>query len=91
MNQPGITHICLEVSDIEQLTQRLRAAGCQARSTALVTIPRGAYQGFKCIYFLDPDGVTVELSQPPPGMLPPAGHAASQFSAYRAQEAGLHD
>jgi hypothetical protein len=25
MNRPGMTHICLEVSDIEQLTQRLRA------------------------------------------------------------------
>jgi lactoylglutathione lyase len=91
INRPGMTHICLEVSDIEQLTQRLRAAGYQSRSTALVTIPHGAYRGFKCIYFLDPDGVTVELSQPPPGAGPPARHRASQSPGPSAQEAGRHD
>jgi hypothetical protein len=62
-----MTHICLEVSDIEQLTQRLRAAGFQSRSTALVTIPRGAYQGLKCIYFLDLPHPHASTTCPPVG------------------------
>jgi len=71
MNRPGMTHICLEVDQIERFAERLTAAGYQARSRELVTIPRGAYKGFKCIYFLDPDGITLELSEPPAAALPP--------------------
>jgi catechol 2,3-dioxygenase-like lactoylglutathione lyase family enzyme len=66
MNRPGMTHICLEVDEIEPVVERLQAAGYRARSRELVTIPRGAYKGFKCIYFLDPDGVTLELNERPP-------------------------
>jgi lactoylglutathione lyase len=72
MNRPGTTHICLEVDDIEQVTERLRAGGYQASSRELVTIPRGAYKDFKCIYFLDPDGFTLELSERPSASSPPA-------------------
>jgi catechol 2,3-dioxygenase-like lactoylglutathione lyase family enzyme len=71
MNRPGMTHICLEVDHIEEVVERLRAGGYQARSGDLVTIPRGAYQDFKCIYFLDPDGVTLELSERPPAHVAP--------------------
>jgi lactoylglutathione lyase len=66
INRPGMTHISLEVADVEHVAERLRAAGYQTRSRELVTIPRGAYKGVKCIYFLDPDGVTLELTEPPP-------------------------
>src|ERR1700758_20029 len=31
MNRPGMTHICLEVDHIEQVVERLAAAGYQAR------------------------------------------------------------
>lgn len=68
INRPGMTHICLEVDQIEQVVERLLAGGYQMRSKELVTIPRGAYKDFKCIYFLDPDGVTLELSERPPGL-----------------------
>jgi catechol 2,3-dioxygenase-like lactoylglutathione lyase family enzyme len=65
VNRPGTMHICLEVEDIEQVAARLLAAGYEARSSGVVTIPDGTYQGFKDIYFLDPDGVTLELSERP--------------------------
>ncbi len=65
INRPGMAHICLEVADVEQVTEQLKAAGYRTRSRELVTIPRGAYKGVKCIYFLDPDGVTLELSERP--------------------------
>ena len=65
MNRPGSIHICLQVEGIDALVARLLAAGYQARSKEIVTIPRGAYLGYKCVYLLDPDGVTVELSERP--------------------------
>jgi catechol 2,3-dioxygenase-like lactoylglutathione lyase family enzyme len=78
MNRPGMTHICLEVDEIEAVVDRLLAAGYRARSSELVTIPRGAYKGFKCIYFLDPDGVTLELNEPPPANFPPDSDGPKQ-------------
>jgi catechol 2,3-dioxygenase-like lactoylglutathione lyase family enzyme len=71
MNRPGMTHICLEVAHIEEVVERLAAAGYQARSRELVTIPRGAYKDSKCIYLLDPDGVTLELTERPRDSAPP--------------------
>jgi catechol 2,3-dioxygenase-like lactoylglutathione lyase family enzyme len=65
MNRPGMTHICIEFNRIEQVVERLRAGGYQARSKELVMIPLGAYKDFKCMYFLDPDGFTLELSERP--------------------------
>jgi glyoxylase I family protein len=81
INRPGMAHICLEVDHIEQVVQRLLAGGYQARSKELVTIPRGAYKDFKCIYFLDPDGVTLELSEGPTGL-------SSELSAANALQTG---
>jgi len=93
MNRPGMAHICLEVDHIEQVVERLTAAGYQARSRELVTIPRGAYKDFKCIYFLDPDGVTLELSERPTGRRP-ARRRVSAVKAHNTshfdQEAGHH-
>jgi lactoylglutathione lyase len=94
MNRPGMTHICLEVDHIEQVVERLTAAGYHARSRELVTIPRGAYKDFKCIYFLDPDGVTLELCERPPGQRPARRRRASAVKAHTTshfdQEAGHH-
>jgi catechol 2,3-dioxygenase-like lactoylglutathione lyase family enzyme len=99
MNRPGMAHICLEVDHIEQVVERLTAAGYQARSRELVTIPLGEYKDFKCIYFLDPDGVTLELSerpagQPPAGQRPARRRRARSLIAHRTshsdQEAGHH-
>lgn len=92
VNRPGTTHICLEVDEIERVVERLTAAGYQARSRELVTIPRGDYKGFKCIYFLDPDGVTLELNERPPANFPLDGDEAHQPNVNRTgefdQEAG---
>lgn len=77
MNRPGMTHICLEVDDLEEVVERLRIGGYQARSSKVVTIPRGAYQDYKCIYFLDPDGVTLELSERPPAAPAPGARPSS--------------
>jgi catechol 2,3-dioxygenase-like lactoylglutathione lyase family enzyme len=41
MNRPGMTHICLEVDDIQGPVARLTAAGYRPRSRGIVTILRG--------------------------------------------------
>jgi catechol 2,3-dioxygenase-like lactoylglutathione lyase family enzyme len=62
---PGAVHICFETDDLETLVARLREAGVPMRSQGSVEIPSGDWRGWRDIYVEDPDGVTVELSQPP--------------------------
>ena len=62
-NDPGATHISLRVSDVDATYERLREAGVSVRSEPVkITVP-GAWQGARCFYASDPDGVTVELIQ----------------------------
>jgi len=94
INRPGMTHICVEVDEIERVAERLQAAGYRSRSRELVTIPRGAYKGYKCIYFLAPDGVTLELDERPGAIFPTDSDGPEQPNAKGAghfeQEAGHH-
>ena len=62
---PGCTHICLEVHGLDQLVERLQAAGVETRSRRAVSIPFGDWKNVKSIYVRDPDGVTVELIEKP--------------------------
>ena len=52
----GITHLCLEVSDIEDEYARLKAAGMHFHCP-----PQGAGNGLRATYGRDPDGNVVEL------------------------------
>jgi catechol 2,3-dioxygenase-like lactoylglutathione lyase family enzyme len=64
---PGNVHVALTVDDgIEDLHQRLLDAGVTCRS-APMTLTHGRWKGARAFYALDPDGVTVELIQFPPG------------------------
>ena len=60
----GITHVCLAVADIEALHRRLAAAGIDFYSEP-VLVDQGASAGGWGVYLRDPDGITVELFQPP--------------------------
>lgn len=64
-NQPGAPHLALETSDIHADFERLRAKGVRFRAEAPVAIEAGRNQGGFTIYFEDPDGITLELVQPP--------------------------
>ena len=65
-NTVGLRHIALRVDDIHAMTAKLRAAGVEVFSDP-VKVPSGVVQhdqGHKTlVYFLDPDGVILELSQ----------------------------
>jgi lactoylglutathione lyase len=63
-NQPGISHLCLTVSDLQAAYDDLRARGVMFRS-APVRITAGPNMGGLVVYFADPDGYTLEMFQPP--------------------------
>jgi len=65
-NTRGLRHIALRVDDIAGMTARLRAAGVKLFSEP-VRVPGGVVKfaaGEKTlVYFLDPDGVILELAE----------------------------
>lgn len=62
-NDPGATHISLQVNDVDAAHARLREAGVAVRSEPVTICAPGAWEGVRCFYASDPDGVTVELIQ----------------------------
>lgn len=65
-NSPGVGHWAFVVDDINAEVARLSAAGVRFKSAAPNLITEGVNRGGYTIYFLDPDGITLELMQPPP-------------------------
>lgn len=62
-NEPGRSHLSLQVDDLASMLGDLRAKGVRARTDEPVDIPIGAYAGGKAAYVFDPDGVEIELIQ----------------------------
>ena len=63
-NNPGSSHIAFYVDDLHAAYEELRAKGVRFRSPP-VYIDAGTSKGGYALYMLDPDGITVELYQPP--------------------------
>ncbi|MBN9098643.1 MULTISPECIES: VOC family protein [unclassified Pseudonocardia] len=63
---PGTAHTCYVVDDVDAVHAALLAAGVRAVSTRVVAPDAGIAEGGKVVYVQDPDGVRVELLQPPP-------------------------
>ena len=65
-NTQGLRHFALRVDDIAAMTARLRAAGVTLFSDP-VLVPAGVVKfaagDKKLLYFLDPDGVILELAE----------------------------
>lgn len=66
-NDPGAMHISMRVSDIAAVHARLGEAGVETRTAPVEITDPGPWQGARAFYASDPDGVTVELIQTPPG------------------------
>ena len=64
-NNPGSAHLALLVDDLAAQYSELISKGVRFRS-APVMIDAGTNKGGSSVYILDPDGITVELFQPPP-------------------------
>ena len=64
----GNAHLCLTTEDMDADYARMRAAGYDTfRSPEPVVIPWGPYKGGRACYLRDPDGVSIELMELPPG------------------------
>jgi catechol 2,3-dioxygenase-like lactoylglutathione lyase family enzyme len=64
-NNPGSAHLCLFVEDLPNACRELAAQGVRFRSEP-VYLDEGPNTGGWAVYMLDPDGITIELFQPPP-------------------------
>ena len=64
-NDPGATHISMRVANADATYERLRAAGVEVRGEPATIDAPGAWHGVRAFYAADPDGVTVEITQPP--------------------------
>jgi diaminopimelate decarboxylase len=62
-NDPGATHLSLRVADVDATHARLREARVSVRGEPVEIADPGPWQGARCFYATDPDGVTVELIQ----------------------------
>ena len=65
VNNPGTTHLAFTVRGIDVLAERLHDGGVETVSRAPVEIPFGDWAGYRDLYVTDPDGVMVELVEPP--------------------------
>jgi catechol 2,3-dioxygenase-like lactoylglutathione lyase family enzyme len=61
----GVTHFCLVVDDLAELYERLRASGAASFFSGPIEVDTGANRGGAALYLRDPDGIIVELFQPP--------------------------
>jgi len=63
-NQPGSSHLCLVVSDLNACHTELKAKGVAFKSEP-DSITAGPNKQGLVVYLSDPDGYTIELFQPP--------------------------
>lgn len=64
-NDPGSAHIGLAVGDLTALHRTLVEAGVVVRSEPVAIDEPGGWGGVRCLYAVDPDGVTIELVERP--------------------------
>lgn len=65
-NRTGTAHWAFMVDDIHGEFERMKALGVKFKAEKPVAIEQGVNQGGYAVYFTDPDGITLELLQPPP-------------------------
>jgi catechol 2,3-dioxygenase-like lactoylglutathione lyase family enzyme len=62
----GAAHLCFVVRDLDAYYRELLARGVESFVSGPVEIDSGFNKGGSALYLRDPDGITVELFQPPP-------------------------
>jgi catechol 2,3-dioxygenase-like lactoylglutathione lyase family enzyme len=61
----GASHLCFLVDDLPALYEQLRQNGVTSFVSPPVEVDTGINRGGYALYLRDPDGITVELFQPP--------------------------
>jgi catechol 2,3-dioxygenase-like lactoylglutathione lyase family enzyme len=68
-NRAGAPHLAFVTDDLHAEMARLKAAGVRFKAEEPIEIVAGVNKGGYTVYLLDPDDITLELSQPPPGRM----------------------
>jgi glyoxylase I family protein len=69
INQPGTAHVGFSVDDVDKFAAQLRSKGVKFYGTLASVPPPGSPPGTKpppgarAVYFADPDGITLEITQ----------------------------
>ena len=63
----GNAHLCLSTDSIEEEFERIKDFA-HVKSDHVPQSTDGPYKGSKTFYFTDPDGISIELVQYPPGV-----------------------
>lgn len=63
---PGNVHVCLRVDDMATAHEHAVACGARPVGEGPIEVAAGPNAGMRVAYLRDPDGVTIELRQPPP-------------------------
>ena len=63
-NRPGTAHVAFVVEDIEAIAQRMLEAGASEQGR-IIRCTSGAAAGCLAVYLKDPNGIIVELVEPP--------------------------
>jgi catechol 2,3-dioxygenase-like lactoylglutathione lyase family enzyme len=66
----GAAHLCFIVDDLPSFYDDLRSRGVDSFVSPPVEVDTGINTGGQALYLRDPDGITVELFQPPRGTKP---------------------
>ena len=61
----GASHLCFLVEDLPALYEQLREEGVDSFVSPPVEVDTGVNKGGYALYLRDPDGISVELFQPP--------------------------
>jgi catechol 2,3-dioxygenase-like lactoylglutathione lyase family enzyme len=61
----GASHLCFLVDDLPALYEQLREQGVDSFVSPPVEVDTGVNKGGYALYLRDPDGISVELFQPP--------------------------
>ena len=61
----GASHLCFLVDDLPALYEELRGRGVESFVSPPVEVDTGINRGGYALYLTDPDGIAVELFQPP--------------------------
>lgn len=64
-NRTGVGHWAFMVDDIHKEFERMKALGVKFKAERPIAIEAGVNKGGFTVYFTDPDGITLELVQPP--------------------------
>lgn len=64
-NRTGVGHWAFMVDDIHTEFERMKALGVKFKAEKPIAIEAGVNKGGFTVYFTDPDGITLELVQPP--------------------------